>query len=95
MNLVKQLRTWDEMPEYDSDSFHWLDLKTAEAADLIERQAAQIEMLRKMLEQVCGSYLLEHPDTNIDPFVEALSTTQDQALEQFAAKANRFISRRG
>ena len=66
-----------------------------DAADLIERQAAQIEMLRKMLKQVCGSYLLEHPDTNIDPFVEALSTTQDQALEQFAAKANRFISRRG
>ena len=49
-------------------------------------QAAQIEMLRKMLKQVCGSYLLEHPDTNIDPFVEALSSTPDQALEQFAAK---------
>ena len=52
----------------------------------IDRQAAQIEMLRKMLKQVCGSYLLEHPDTNIDPFVEALSSTPDQALEQFAAK---------
>ena len=56
---------------------------------LIERQAAQIEMLRKMLKQVCGSYLLEHPDTNIDPFVEALSSTPNQALEQFAERVRK------
>ena len=35
MTLVKQLRTWDEMPNDDDKAFHWLDLKTAEAADEI------------------------------------------------------------
>ena len=82
-------------PECKRDQEDCICFCSEQQKQIIERQAAQIEMLRKMLEQVCGSYLLEHPDTNIDPFVEALSTTQDQALEQFAAKANRFISRRG
>ena len=105
MNLVKQLRTWDEMPEYDSDSFHWLDLKTAEAADLIERQAAQIEMLREALEASYNGlrwwmdsfplHVTEADNEEMLKLVKALATTPNQALEQFAAKANRFISRRG
>ena len=92
MNLVKQLRTWDEMPEYDSDSFHWLDLKTAEAADLIERQAAQIEMMREALCQI-SQIKNKYNGGDWDEIEEArniaiasFSTTPDQALEQFAAK---------
>ena len=110
MNLVKQLRTWDEMPEDDSDSFHWLDVKTAEAADLIERQAAQIEMLREALKEsgrlyctMIGNDFINQPSmferSVVAKYVrgwfrhnqpsmvkEALSTTPEQALEQFAAK---------
>ena len=104
MNLVKQLRTWDEMPEYDSDSFNWLDLKTAEAADLIERQAAQIEMLREFIARApvssgvccCGEAIDGHSNpmscghTPVDLWdhsvEQILSTTPEQALDQFAAK---------
>mgnify|MGYP006362730563 CR=1 FL=1 len=90
MNLVKQLRTWDEMPEYDSDAFHWLDVKTAEAADLIERQAAQIEMMREALSKIeylesANGCIMSAGDCS-SVATEALSTTPDQALEQFAAK---------
>lgn len=42
MTLVKQLRTWDEMPDDDNKAFHWLDLKTAEAADEIESLRQQL-----------------------------------------------------
>lgn len=42
MTLVKQLRTWDEMPNDDDKTFHWLDLKTAEAADEIESLRQQL-----------------------------------------------------
>jgi len=42
MTLVKQLRTWDEMPNDDDKAFHWLDLKTAEAADEIESLRQQL-----------------------------------------------------
>ena len=93
MNLVKQLRTWDEMPEYDSDSFNWLDLKTAEAADLIERQAAQIEMMRSTLHGIVDADWRKWEElASPEEFVRwaksranhVLSTTPDQALEQFA-----------
>ena len=85
MTFVKQLRTWDEIPDDDSDAFHWLDLKTAEAADLIERQAAQIEMMRVALQSAEWNSL-DLPQFVVTQIVEALSTTPDQALEQFAAK---------
>ena len=42
MNLIEQLRTWDEMPEDDGEAFHWLDLKTGEAADNIESLHQQL-----------------------------------------------------
>lgn len=83
MNLVKQLRTWDEMPEYDSDSFHWLDLKTAEAADLIERQAAQIEMLREALEY-CVTQVGEL--ATVPGIASALSSTTEQSLAEYRNK---------
>lgn len=89
MNLVKQLRTWDEMPEYDSDSFHWLDLKTAEAADLIERQAAQIEIAKKGLrhyENRNPAHGTRNPAAIALDEIEAIVTHPDQALERFAAK---------
>ena len=98
MNLVKQLRTWDEMPEYDSDSFHWLDVKTAEAADLIERQAAQIEMMREALSKIeylesANGCIMSAGDCS-SVATEALSTTPDQALEQFAAEQAKNVELR-
>ena len=42
MNLIEQLRTWDEIPEDDGEAFYWLDLKTGEAADNIESLHQQL-----------------------------------------------------
>ncbi len=92
MTLVKQLRTWDEIPDDDAKAFHWLDLKTTEAADLIERQAAQIEMMRDAFSdkslycssEFCSRELPENCCRMKQR--EALTTTPDEALEQFAAK---------
>ena len=69
----------------------------------IDRQAAQIEMLRNALKflsymaQTTGNVMGKDAGLmdGIKAAEQALATTQDQALEQFAAKANRFISRRG
>ena len=47
-----------------------------ESAVLIERQAVQIEMMREAL-----GYRIDHPKV-----ITALSTTPNQALEEFAAK---------
>ncbi len=46
------------------------------AANLIERQAVQIEMMREAL-----GYRIDHPKV-----ITALSFTPDQALEQFAER---------
>lgn len=46
MKLVEHLRTWDQIPDDDEEAFHWLNLKTAEAADLIEKQAAELAAAR-------------------------------------------------
>ena len=61
MELVEQLRTWDEIPDDDAKAFHWLDLKTAEAADLIEKQAAELEAARAEIERKmsAGQFVLE------------------------------------
>ncbi len=55
------------------------------AANLIERQAAQIEMMREALEK-CGTDLSLTYKQIMNICTKALSTTPDQALEQFAAK---------
>ena len=70
MNLVEQLRTWDEIPDDDSDAFHWLDLKTAEAARMTLSKDDSLNI---------SNYVL-------DKMLDAIDTTPDQALEQFAAK---------
>ena len=94
MNLVKQLRTWDDIPDDDAKAFHWLDLKTAEAADLIEKQAAQIEQIRQQLAaalaacelkdealQNCEGMLDELRDYPIthDAIIEALAIQPDDS----------------
>ena len=45
--LIEHLRTWDQIPDDDYKAFHWLDLKTGEAADLIEAQANEIAELHE------------------------------------------------
>ena len=89
MNLVEQLRTWEEMPRCDDDlAFLWLNQLTENAADLIERQAAQIELMREVLNRLQeagnGEDDNEFYAAN-SAATKALSTTPDQALEQFAA----------
>ncbi len=61
------------------------------AADLIERQAAQIEMMREALENIKWHRKPGGSPSKYAYEVEimadkALSTTPDQALEQFSAK---------
>jgi len=91
MNLVEQLRTWEEMPRRDDDlAFLRLNQLTENAADLIERQAAQIEMLREALGHAFNGILYYHHAKLVKIGIyaanEALSISPDQALEQFAAK---------
>ncbi len=62
-----------------------------DAADLIERQAAQIEMMREALENIKWHRKPGGSPSKYAYEVEimadkALSTTPDQALEQFAAR---------
>ncbi len=62
-----------------------------DAADLIERQAAQIEMMREALENIKWHRKPGGSPSKYAYEVEimadkALSTTPDQALEQFSAK---------
>ena len=76
-------------PLYTSDQL-------AEAANLIERQAAQIEMMREALSDIADDYEdrfdMNSPSTNpgmryvVKQSRAALSATPDQALERFAAK---------
>lgn len=54
-------------------------------AQTIERQAAQIEMMRVALQSAEWNSL-DLPQFVVTQIVEALSSTSDQALEQFAAK---------
>ena len=92
MNLVEHLRTWDDIPDDDAKAFHWLDVKTAEAADLIEKQSAQIEMLRSAILQFRNERALAraHAVRSTAGYMAmqtaAIDATPDQALEQFAAK---------
>ena len=96
MNLVEHLRTWDDIPDDDAKAFHWLDVKTAEAADLIEKQSAQIEMLREALEAAYNGlrwwmdafplYVTGADNEEILKIVKVISATPDQALEQFAER---------
>lgn len=72
-----------------SASLKYLELKgdteLAELRATIERQAAQIELLRDGLKR--ADDLLRTSYDHVSPLIrEALSTTPDQALEQFAAK---------
>jgi len=47
MNLVEHLRTWDDIPDDDAKAFHWLDVKTAEAADELEFLQQQLGDARR------------------------------------------------
>ena len=61
------------------------DAELFELRATIERQAAQIEMMRDGLKR--ADDLLRTSYDHVSPLIrEALSTTPDQALEQFAAK---------
>ena len=87
MNLIEQLRTWDEMPEDDGEAFHWLDLKTGEAADNIEslhqqlagaiaackQKDAALENVEGMLDE-----LRDYPVTH-DEIIEALAIQPDDS----------------
>ena len=61
-----------------------------DAADLIERQAAQIKMMREALGHAFNGILYYHHaklvKIGIDAANEALSISPDQALEQFAER---------
>jgi hypothetical protein len=96
MNLIEQLRTWDEMPEDDGEAFHWLDLKTGEAADNIEslhqqlagaiaackQKDAALENVEGMLDE-----LRDYPVTH-DEIIEALTIQpDDSALKAWLGKA--------
>lgn len=62
--------------ETEADCLAAFNFGKRESAVLIERQAAQIEMLREAL-----GYRIDHPKV-----ITALSFTPDQALEQFAER---------
>lgn len=85
--LIKRLRKIAtlESEDYGAEP---QDHSSWQAADLIERQAAQIAVMREAMQEFC---------TRVDngevrsvrtyrKFSDILSTTPDQALEQFAAK---------
>ncbi len=67
----------------------------AETSARCLKQAAQIEMMREALQHLLCDVGQTNSMLGAIKARKALSTTPDQALEQFAAKANRFISRRG
>jgi hypothetical protein len=74
----------------DLDELRHNALAQADAADLIESQAAQIALLREALGHALNGLLYYHHaklvKRGIDVANEALSATPDQALEQFAER---------
>ena len=87
--LIKRLRKIAtlESEDYGAEP---QDHSSWQAADLIERQAAQIEMMREALSKIeylesANGCIMSAGDCS-SVATEALSTTPDQALEQFAAK---------
>jgi len=82
--------------ETEADCLAAFNFGKRESAVLIERQAAQIEVLREALEAAYNGlrwwmdafplHVTEADNEEMLKLVKALSTTPDQALEQFAAK---------
>lgn len=82
--------------ETEADCLAAFNFGKRESAVLIERQAAQIEMMREALSDIADDYEdrfdMNSPSTNpgmkyvVKQSREALSTTPDQALEQFAER---------
>lgn len=87
--LIKRLRKIAtlEAEDYGAEP---QDHSSWQSADLIERQAAQIEMMREALGHALNGLLYYHHaklvKRGIDVANEALSATPDQALEQFAER---------
>ncbi len=72
-----------------------LTVAAVEAADLIEAQAAQIEVMRKALENIIEYEhgFCAHPDDLRDIAKEALSTTTpNEALQAFAEKVREYCA---
>lgn len=76
--LIKRLRKIAtlESEDYGAEP---QDHSSWQAADLIERQAAQIEQMREAM-------LCTDPEMTHHNFIAALEATPDQALEQFAGR---------
>jgi len=82
--------------ETEADCLAAFNFGKRESAVLIERQAAQIEMMREALEAAYNGlrwwmdafplHVTEADNEEMLKLVKALSTPHDQALEQFAAK---------
>lgn len=82
--------------ETEADCLAAFNFGKRESAVLIERQAAQIELMREALSDIADDYEdrfdMNSPSTNpgmkyvVKQSRAALSATPDQALEQFAAK---------
>ena len=86
-SLVKRLRSY--LPLGDGSLWGQSSKDIAEAADLIERQAAQIEIAKKGLrhyENRNPAHGTRNPAAIALDEIEAIVTHPDQALEQFAAK---------
>ena len=77
-------------PDCRRDQEDCICFPSAKMKRTIDRQAAQIEMMREALESCdSGDYStgdVIYPSFNEHLVEKALSTTPDQALEQFAAK---------
>ena len=86
-------------PDCKRDQEDCICLCSEQQKQTIERQAAQIEMLRKALKflsymaQTTGNVMGKDAGLmdGIKAAEQALATTQDQALEQFAAKVREQI----
>lgn len=61
----------------------------AEMVSLIERQAAQIKMMREALDKIIYDIESNLFSKAQKKAIDALTTTPEQALEQFAAKVRR------
>ena len=87
--LIKRLRKIAtlESEDYGAEP---QDHSSWQAADLIERQAAQIEMMREGFTNIMVNTCEKFPGQRILQIMEicnkSLSSAPDQALDQFAAK---------
>ena len=87
--LIKRLRKIAtlEAEDYGAEP---QDHSSWQAADVIERQAAQIEMMREGFTNIMVNTCEKFPGQRTLQIMEicnkSLSATPDQALEQFAAK---------